>query len=353
MSTSVKSESKGIQPVWVVVTGLIRDESFLLERINFLKLQKELGHIDKIVFSTWIGELPKFPKIQNEIKNSDFVLVESIPPELTTTGHYIHQVLSLHNALKVCPDNSFVLRTRTDKCGVMDGFVEDEVAQFLEKKKYLAPSRVGSDLFCDKIGIFGSHTHVSNVAPVLFFWNDRFYFGLKLDLLKLINYNYLSLDYGKLIPEQVLFAGYFYRIYPGIELFYKAVNQFDSVNKLLFSAHSLGRGSLDNLTNFLIENTLFRYAYISERYLLHRFFYDFPSGFDFDFNTVFRGVEIRSHEEVNDSTHKIWISNYEKLDFTASAEQLTNFLSLNFDIAPVSKLSINSSNGLLSYFFDT
>ena len=40
-------------PAWVIVTGQIRDEAFLLSRFEFLSGLKKSGDIEQVVFSTW------------------------------------------------------------------------------------------------------------------------------------------------------------------------------------------------------------------------------------------------------------------------------------------------------------
>ena len=157
---------------WILITGNIRDELFLLRRLKFFSELKKLGFIEGIVFSTWKGEVEKFPSIYDAVNAYDITLVESVEPDIVCLGHYVHQMITLKNGLDVCPDHQFILRSRTDKCGAESGFIEDEIASFIKNKDYVKACHDEFGIFNYKIGTFRYHTTVSNNAPALFFWND-------------------------------------------------------------------------------------------------------------------------------------------------------------------------------------
>lgn len=319
---------------WVLITGAIRDETFLLNRLNFFSELKKLGHLEQIVFSTWKGEIEKFPSIRTVIKNFELILVESDTPDVFCLGHYIHQMVALKNGLETCPDNQFILRTRTDKCGLESGFIEEQVAVFLRNRDYVRACHDEFGIFDYKIGTFGYHTSVANNAPILFFWNDRTYFGIKEDLQKFLNLNILAFGYQNLVPEQALFSAPFLHTWPVISFFFEGVSQKETLEKVFFN-NKYSKENNEALTAFLVANRLFRQAFLTEKYLLHKYFFDIPSGSNFEFNTKFRDIEMWSKQEMSNILSFVNDGNIRRSDYLAEIKSLALFLQANFSINPV------------------
>jgi hypothetical protein len=319
---------------WVLITGVIRDENFLLSRLNFFFKQKQAGHIEQLVFSTWKGEIEKFDAVVDAMRDYEFILAESDQPDIVCDGHYIHQMVSLKNGLEVCPDNQFILRTRTDKCGPESGVIEEEMATFLQNKNYVRKSQDEFDIFDYKIGTFASHTEVSNNAPALFFWNDRHYFGLKEDLLKFTNYNVLAFGYQNLIPEQALFSAPFLQKWPVFSFFFRGLNQKEVINKIFFNREN-SQEKIEALTTYLVSSRLFRRAFLTEKYLLHKYFFDIRSGADFEFNTKYRGIDIQVDQGVDDALLSFSRKKIKRSDYSTEIDEISLFLQENFSINPV------------------
>lgn len=329
-------------PVWVIVTGTIRDEDFLLQRFHFLAELKATGCIQQVVFSTWMGEVENFANVAKVLQQFDFILVESNEPNLVCRGHYLHQAVSLKNALDVCPSNSFVFRTRTDKCGEESGIIDSQIKTFLSEKKYIRACDDDLGVLNYKIGTMGYHTTVSNSAPVLFFWHDRAYFGLKEDLQKFINYNVLAFEFQKLIPEQALFSFPFLQWWPGFSCFFDAVNQSDAVEKIFFNnAHTPEK--TDRLTTFLVSNRLFRQAVIAEKYVLKNCFFDIQTGLDFDFNAKYREIDLCEIENPNDFLSTLSSRTVKAIDYSDDMQSISKFLEVEFSIPPVRRMSRSAS----------
>ncbi len=336
---------------WVVITGLIRDESFLLGRLDFFFNQKQVGNVAQLIFSTWTGEIEKWPAVKAAIKKYEFVLVESDQPDIKCSGHYIHQVISLRNALEICPDNQFVLRCRTDKCGPESGVIDEEIAAFLTKKSYIKKVKTGSDIFDFKIGTLGYHTNVSNSAPAFFFWHDRCYFGQKEDLLKLINYNALSFSFENLIPEQVFFATIFLQEWPIFKLFFKSANQIEVIHKIFFNKE-LSDEKLEKLTTFLVSKKLFKYAFLTEKYLLHKYFFDIKTGLDFEFKTKYRDVVVDIGLDEKNIPDFLEINKIKMSDYRQDVQDISEFLEKEFLIKNA-KIEEYQGSGFLRYAFTT
>ncbi|WP_410211952.1 hypothetical protein [Aquirhabdus sp.] len=336
---------------WVLVTGVIRDEQFLVDRFNFLFKLKEKGDIEQVVFSTWIGEIDKFKNIAALIKQYNFVLVASQEPDLICTGHYLHQVVSLKNGLDVCPDDSFILRTRTDKCGPESGFFDDLIESFFEKRNYIRPLEDATSLFSYKVGIQGGHTKSSAEIPSVFFWNDRLYFGYKQDLLKFVNFDILAFDFKKIIPEELLFSYPFLTRYPIFNIFYEAVNQQYVGYHFVPGMGSMTQEFLNTLSESLVSFKVFKYAFLSERFLLHKYFFDINSENDFGFDPHYRGINVINDQETQSyvdslfSNEQVPRSDNLAQDFNALVDFLTN----QYTFTKV----IQRDAGLNGYIFDT
>lgn len=339
---NLHEEHDALIPVWVVITGIVRDEEFILKRLHFFAALKKTGHIHQVVFSTWKGEISKFQSVANLIVEFDFVLVESDAPEVICHGHYLHQIISIENGLDVCPDNCFVFKTRTDKSGPESHFFEDKVIDFFNKKNYQRKCDSDSPLLSYKIGLCGLYfTEKSLHLPTLFFWNDINYFGLKEDLQKLLNHNVLSYGYQKLIPEQALFASYFANYWPSLSTFFKCTNQWELIVKFIFHGNEITRDAKNSLTKFLTSNRLFRHAFIAERYILHKYFFDIPSGSDIELDTKYRGIELKNDEESKRILDPMSTKTRMPIGYSAESESLRNYLATQFSITEVRKKTAN------------
>lgn len=308
---------------WILMTGNIRNREEILSKLDFFHQLKKEGLIFEIVFSTWKGEIEKDLDILKKLEIINCIIVESDVPDIICLGHYVHQMTQLENGLDACPDNAFVLRTRTDKCGLKDGFIDEQIRNFLLQKNYIRSSP-DNNIFLYKIGTFEPHTTVSLRSPVLFFWLDRWYFGYKQDLKKFINYSILSFDYEGLIPEQVLFSFPFRIYHKTLPLFFQAINQISTINIILFG--QLLQDKMDSLTTFLQNNKLFRHSFLAERYILSNYFFDIPTGKNIPLITQYRGVEIAIEE------NSFFIASD---CYNLEIEELQNYLKENFAIEPI------------------
>lgn len=283
--------------VWILITGNIRDPDGLSSRFDFLINLQERGLISGVVFSTWIGELEKFPSLREKFKRPNFILVESETPSIMARGSLVHQMVQLEHGLAACPDDCFVLRMRTDKCGPQDGFVDDHVVNALIGGNIFKACDYDRSIFKYKIGTLAGHTNPSLSAPIFFFWLDRWYFGHKQDLERLVSYHVLASDFESLIPEQALFLKFFQPYWNCLKYLPVAINQDFSVRKFWFE-RPFSEEELDELTAFLLSKKMFRMAFLTERWILSTHFFDFQSTLDIDFNCSYRGFDVVNAEEI-------------------------------------------------------
>ncbi len=92
---------------WAVICGLVRDESAFVKKLDTLTAWRRTGAIDGIVFSTWMGELDRYPAVAAAYAAGAFTLVETEQPQLKAPGHFIHQMKSLYYGLQAVPSDAW------------------------------------------------------------------------------------------------------------------------------------------------------------------------------------------------------------------------------------------------------
>jgi hypothetical protein len=332
-----KDETSKKSPIsaWVLITGVIRDEAMLLAKLAFFNELKSSGDIEQVVFSTWKGELDKSDSIKSAINTYKFIVVESDEPDIVCLGHFVHQIITIKNGLEVCPNNSFVLRARTDKCGPESGFIEENIAAFFKKRDFVKPCRDEFGIFDYKIGTMRSHTQLYDGRAMLFFWNDRVYFGAKKDLQKFLNFNVLAFGFQRIIPEQALFSAPFTHDWPIISMFFNSVNQIGIVGKIFDHIEIMS----EHFVKFLIGNRLFKLAFITEKYLLYKYFFDIPTGEDFQFIANFHSVDMTDGQELENVFQLINSPDNHSNNFSAEIKELVGYLQDNLSIHPATRVT--------------
>jgi len=177
----------------VIFCGLVRDIDSFKKSIGDLELLRKKGLVNKIILSTWIGEVQKTPELSSFLKNKKILVLESREPENRGDGNVWCQMKSLQAGLNVVNKDKFVLKTRTDVY-INPDFLEK---LFSEKEKILRISYhlPKGDIFEYKIWV----PWFEITKP--FFMGDECFFGYKGDLNLLVNYdcsfdieNYLGPD---------------------------------------------------------------------------------------------------------------------------------------------------------------
>lgn len=103
--------------IWVVITGLIRKPDYFVPTLETLVRARELGLIQGIVFSTWVGEVDAYG-LRQALMDMGVVLVES-PPLQSATADLAHNIerqkLLFYWGLTFVPPEAHVFKTRPDQ----------------------------------------------------------------------------------------------------------------------------------------------------------------------------------------------------------------------------------------------
>lgn len=322
---------------WVVITGIIREPEVVNHLFDFLSDLKKRKIIEQVIFSTWHGELARYLLIEQKILDSEFLIIEATPPSVMCMGSFLHQTEALRNGLQLCPSDAFVFKMRTDKCEPSLGFIEEQVLTFLQQQNYAFPLSQQDFALNYKIGIHPASAFSSNERPVLFWWLDFFYFGYKQDLIRLVNYDVLSRDYKGLIPEQTLFGSLFSVIWPIIDTYFKYVHSHHAVMKMYEQRQNITDEKFAEITHGLISNKLFKMAFVTERFILHRYFFDIYSGQPIPFQAIYCGINIAEDEQTIPYIQALFSGQirFDISDLELSGQQLQEFLYQQLDIQPI------------------
>jgi hypothetical protein len=262
---------------WAVISGKIRNTIAVIDNLNLLGRLKQEEILENIILSTWENDLYLYPEILSLVKKYEIAIIENKEHDsilnLNLKGSYLKQYLTTYSGLKLVPDDSFVLKLRTDKCAYIDGFCLDNIRKLLETNpnKFINLDKAYGLNY--KIGFSNKNpTEISHYVPCIFFWDDKYYFGQKEDLLKILNFNFLNLNSYNLTPEQSLWSNYFISYHPELINFFEACNQQEILNKLYYNMDNWNgkNNKIQICHNFIKNEKLIMYAYLSEIILLNK-----------------------------------------------------------------------------------
>lgn len=176
-----KSSNKIIKPlrsINVIFTGLVRDSKLFVKSIKDLVKFRRENMIDKIIFSTWKGEIDKYVGLRDVLEDCDCYLIES---ELSpvSPGNIWHQMKSLYLGLHMIKDDSYCLKTRADL------FIKPEfIRKLITDEDYLnINSTDNHNILFKKIWI----PYFEITKP--FYMSDECFFGKTIDIKKLVNFD--------------------------------------------------------------------------------------------------------------------------------------------------------------------
>lgn len=203
---------------WAIVPGLLRDLPAFQHVINGLLRLRQEGLLDGIVVSTWHGQISSHPVVRQALDDLGIVWIENPEPPPNYCGHMLHQMLATHEALRKCPADAYVFKLRTDKVSINGLSYQDFRNALLHRFDLSTPSDLCMPrIFEQKILVYQAH------LARFFFCPDQVFFGLRDDLLKLINFDmrYLFL-FRNLFSEQWWFSRPFIERFEYMEEFFKA-----------------------------------------------------------------------------------------------------------------------------------
>lgn len=103
-------------PISIVICGLVRDTERLMKKVGNYRDWRNQGIVENIVYSTWIGEVDRYPGLRKELEDAHVQILEIEEPRLVLKGgHQLHQMLAFHYGLSALgARDQFVLKTRVD-----------------------------------------------------------------------------------------------------------------------------------------------------------------------------------------------------------------------------------------------
>jgi hypothetical protein len=180
----------------LIFTGLVRDERRFVE---FLEKFRSLPSEERppVYFSTWVGELDKYPVAASMLRELGVIIFEQRQPDLLLPGHVLHQLIALDIALACIDPNTFVFKSRPD------------FADFSTYQSFvtLKPSIVTERCFADVSPRCRIHVMGCFVAHP-FYINDITYCALAQDLSCVVSLPFLAMSrYHRVAPEQLIWGG--------------------------------------------------------------------------------------------------------------------------------------------------
>ena len=195
----------------IVFTGLVRDEGRFAAILDAIEEARKVYDLP-IVYSTWFGELSRYPDLQLRLVKMGVHVVEQDQPTLVLPGHILHQIACIDLGLSVLDDDCFVLKLRPDISNVGDVFDFLAVAPEPGPQERLMPSPFSNKFHVR--GVFGAHP---------FYINDITIAGQAADLRRLCRVPFLSLiRYWRLAPEQILWASHFIQDIPVLDAYFRS-----------------------------------------------------------------------------------------------------------------------------------
>jgi hypothetical protein len=180
----------------MLISGLIRDEDKFTKFLDVL--------IDKsiqipIYYSTWVGELDKYPAIEKKLLSLDAIIIEQKQPDLILKGHVLHQMVTWDVPLNILADDVFIYKTRPDFADF------DSFQTFLQyRPRPVEKSIPGVSLPRYKFLISGLF------AAQPFYINDITFAGYAKDLRRLTRLSFMDLiRYFRFAPEQMIWGPQF------------------------------------------------------------------------------------------------------------------------------------------------
>lgn len=171
------------KPVDILFTGLIRTPEMFKQTVADLEDLRKEGLVNQILLSTWLGEVEKYPTIQEFLNKHSVKIIRSEEPKPRGTLRSPTiwcQMKALEAGLNNIEKDKFVLKTRTD-VHINPEFLKK---LFTEKEKLLKITKdlPYGNIFKYKIWIF----YYEIKTP--FHMGEECFFGQRDDLKNLINY---------------------------------------------------------------------------------------------------------------------------------------------------------------------
>lgn len=168
-----------MKPINIIFTGLVRNPELFVKSIEDLAKFRQEKMVDKIIFSSWLGEIDKYEGLRKTLEGCNCYLIESEQPP-RAPGNIWHQMKALYLGLQLIKDNSYCLKTRPDL------FINSKFIRKLISDRGYLNIHLQDDhdqIFEKKIGI----PYFEITKP--FYMSDECFFGKTVDIKKLVNFD--------------------------------------------------------------------------------------------------------------------------------------------------------------------
>ena len=163
----------------VLICGQVRQDALFRSALERFQSYRATGVMDRIVFSTWTGEIDKYDGMRDHLAATSVEVVETVMPTtfMESQGNFYYQATQATNGLERFSSDDAIFKTRGD---VRINFALDFKAckEFWERQDREHP-------------VVGEHLQhriaVGGCAPFIPFWfEDRYFYGICSDLRKLV-----------------------------------------------------------------------------------------------------------------------------------------------------------------------
>ncbi len=161
----------------IIFTGLPNRETILLfESISELVKLRDEGIIDKIIYSTWTGELTnKYKDIASKLLNNKCLIIETDEPKDKSHGHLLQQMYAMGSGISILENDEYCLKTRNEM------FIYPKLLRKLATEEGYLDIEDEFEIFEEKIWV----PWFELTKP--FYLSDECFFGKVSDMKKLIN----------------------------------------------------------------------------------------------------------------------------------------------------------------------
>lgn len=199
----------------VLICGQVRNEAVFRAAVARLQKARANGAIDRMLFSTWQGEVARYEGLSEYLAAAAVEVVETLMPteHMEATGNYFYQVTQITSGLERFEPEDFIFKTRGDvQINFGLGFRASKLSW--ERRERERPVAEGP---------FRHRIAVGRASPVIPFWfEDRYLYGACADLrtmARLSRSGDILWNPHTAIAETRLYAGIFVETFPVIRHF--------------------------------------------------------------------------------------------------------------------------------------
>jgi hypothetical protein len=171
------------------MTGTIRVADEFRNMLTACLERVRAGKAERMVWSTWRGEIDKHAGLRDYLKRHPITVVESDAPVPTGQidprigGHIFFQKKALALGLHAIPDDACVIKTRTDKAQI-------RFESCLKALEGVTPEARQSERIHPTLDVFRERLFTFDARPdFLFYWDDIVYSGRCSDLRRMMTMN--------------------------------------------------------------------------------------------------------------------------------------------------------------------